>query len=1094
MKGKIYPRSYRDFMRARRPELYSDTVQVEVSEMDRRQFEFHLASLTSRKEETPFENFARVLAERELCPNLLPQTGPTGGGDSKVDTETYPVARAIANLWYEGLPEATGLERWAFAVSAKAKWKPKLDSDVAKIVATARPYSLVYFITNQAVRDKDRAETQEALKDKYGIEVRIMDRTWIVDRVVTHKRWDIVSETLQFELSTRLAVKHGPLDVARMRELDELDIRIEAAAQTGATLEVVEEALQAALLSRGLERSRVEVDGRFLRAERLAREAGSLRQVNRIWYQQAWTAIWWYDDATYATRIYENLAAQVLPSDWVWDIEPLVNLWLALQSSPLFDQSGTLALRQALDRHASDRSRATSSLWARTLLLFMEFVAVGQSGADPSSTLRGMRQNLSEVRRLLEFPVDTLVRFARNISEVIADSPSLDELMEAIIELEQARNGARSAGELHLQRGMRKLDLQKPYDAINNLAKAQFLLAQEETRDEFIAATVGTGLAFESAGLLYAARGTLVGALDRCLYTHFKLGAADKRALPIVKKLIWVEMQLGRVPYVLAWLSLIPAIHAALSIKEEKRQEFESELQAIDTVLGIILLRTSKADWHHLVRLPDVLSHHGLELSRSAALFMLGQEELVKREYQTADADLQEFYSSWVHTSAAEDLPLEPIWHIGTAIYKTVLLGCHLSISVRGPALSAMLAESFLGFFESFYSTAIQSPGLVSPRSELHIEVMQAEVAKPPFQIEISEDDCGETRLIVKHPVLAPAQLLDNGFSEAMMLLFAHLTYEMQLERQKDALEEMFSKHRAQDRAYQVATSIIPLTNLFGDSPKYRAEDWVGDPMLVEYEMIRESTWSPAVGSPHPTFSPTDEKLNMELGEPPKELFGADAIKHKELQVMSPINMPLWDKARWRGVGSGTLGILGAPPLLMLAFTNIDAGRKIFRGWRKRVGGRDKEGWIGLTIIRGINRDSPLDYRIAIGIGERYVGRQTRPAQRFLMVHRMHDMHPDTSKNLDLILEGYARTTAVLIVPCEFQASRPGVSITREDLQHAIELRNLDVVDAWDVGVHSHILAAMQGISDPLVPPDVRDPPYFAALERMRELKASRNG
>jgi hypothetical protein len=71
--------SYREFMRARRPELYSDSLNVEESEMDRRQFEFHLHSLTSRKEETAFENFARALSEKDLCPNLIPQTGPTGG-------------------------------------------------------------------------------------------------------------------------------------------------------------------------------------------------------------------------------------------------------------------------------------------------------------------------------------------------------------------------------------------------------------------------------------------------------------------------------------------------------------------------------------------------------------------------------------------------------------------------------------------------------------------------------------------------------------------------------------------------------------------------------------------------------------------------------------------------------------------------------------------------------------------------------------------------------------------------------------------------------------------------------------------------------
>jgi hypothetical protein len=35
-----------------------------------------LDTLTSRSQETIFENFARRLAQCEVCPNLLPHTGP----------------------------------------------------------------------------------------------------------------------------------------------------------------------------------------------------------------------------------------------------------------------------------------------------------------------------------------------------------------------------------------------------------------------------------------------------------------------------------------------------------------------------------------------------------------------------------------------------------------------------------------------------------------------------------------------------------------------------------------------------------------------------------------------------------------------------------------------------------------------------------------------------------------------------------------------------------------------------------------------------------------------------------------------------------
>ena len=137
-----------DLMRARHPDLFSDTIVDEVERLSKPVFEYHLDSLTSRKQEYEFEYFCRKLAEKEICPNLRPQTGPTGGGDSKVDTETYPVAEEIALRWWSGSP-AAGAERWAFAFSAKKAWKPKVVSDLKSILSTGRGYTVIYFFSNQ---------------------------------------------------------------------------------------------------------------------------------------------------------------------------------------------------------------------------------------------------------------------------------------------------------------------------------------------------------------------------------------------------------------------------------------------------------------------------------------------------------------------------------------------------------------------------------------------------------------------------------------------------------------------------------------------------------------------------------------------------------------------------------------------------------------------------------------------------------------------------------------------------------------------------------------------------------------------------------
>src|SRR3990167_3084332 len=99
----------KDFLRARRPEQFSDSVKLHESAIDRSMLEYHFESLNNRSQELQFETFVRKLCEREICPNLVPQTGPTAGGDGKTDTETYPVANQIAFFW--GLNDAPAEKR-----------------------------------------------------------------------------------------------------------------------------------------------------------------------------------------------------------------------------------------------------------------------------------------------------------------------------------------------------------------------------------------------------------------------------------------------------------------------------------------------------------------------------------------------------------------------------------------------------------------------------------------------------------------------------------------------------------------------------------------------------------------------------------------------------------------------------------------------------------------------------------------------------------------------------------------------------------------------------------------------------------------------
>jgi hypothetical protein len=277
-----------EYMRGRRPYLFSDSEFVSAPRLTRELLDHNLETLTNRKEENEFEHLCRRLAEKEICLNLRPQTGPTGGGDSKVDSETYPVSTQIAQGWYEG-DEAAAQEMWAFAFSAKKDWRAKVRSDVKSIKSTGRPYRRIYFITNQYVRDKLRAQIEAELTNLAGCPVHIFDRTWILECVFNHDRVALAVETLGLD-STYMQTGRmpGPGDVRREAELAELDRQIaDAERYRGVEYQLAQDCLESALLARGLERPRTEVDGRFARAERVARGINYTPQRLRIAYDKA---------------------------------------------------------------------------------------------------------------------------------------------------------------------------------------------------------------------------------------------------------------------------------------------------------------------------------------------------------------------------------------------------------------------------------------------------------------------------------------------------------------------------------------------------------------------------------------------------------------------------------------------------------------------------------------------------------------------------------------------------------------------------------------------------------------------------------------
>jgi hypothetical protein len=518
----------REMMRETRPYLFSDSEIDQSHSLPRATFEYHLDTLTARKQEYEFEDFCRKLAEKELCPNLTIQTGPTGGGDSKADAETYPVAPEIAERCWIGSPAAAS-EQWAFAFSAKKDWKPKLKSDVKKLVETGRSYAVIYFVTNQFASDKDKSNLQDSLSKLHSCRVVILDRAWITEKVYANGHLSMAIDALAIEGAQAEAIrKFGPKDAARSTELTELDKQIaDTNRYLNARFQLASDCLHSAILARGLERPRDEVEARFQQAIRIADELGRTQQAMRIRYTFAWTVFWWFEDLPKFVSLYDEVETRLLDSTQTSEVQHLYTLWSLTAAS---ERNGRLApevakteqrrqtLLSILEPLAQESARPNNALEAQTYLAMIHMHSVMHTDTDEDLTAcwRDFGRILDASKPLGTYPVEMLESVLGELGAVV-DSPEFDALYENLVEVIRQRRSDGSAGEAHLKRAFQKLELDNPYEAIRWFGRAEELLIKREYQDELIEALLGSSQAYGTVGLLWAARNRALAALVHTL-------------------------------------------------------------------------------------------------------------------------------------------------------------------------------------------------------------------------------------------------------------------------------------------------------------------------------------------------------------------------------------------------------------------------------------------------------------------------------------------------------------------------------------------------------------------------------------------------
>ena len=314
------------YYRDRHPEQFSDSKRECC--LTKEVFEFQLSKLSADMKQDEFENFTRQLVCRLITPNLIPQTGPVGGGDGKTDIETHTVSDDISVHWYVPGGGCRDGEKWALAVSCKSNWKEKVKHDVKSIIEAGRGFTKILFFTNQLVRSKEKADLYENFRTLYDIEVEIYDQKWYVQSVFDNKCEDVVVSALNLSASLSPRIIEGPNDRNRKELIKKIEDNLLAEGnEFGLDSKYVEDLIESAKLSRYIEDAPYVIRGKFERALSEAKAHGLAQQEYEIIYQMGWTEFYWFQspDGMYAR--YSTLKDMVAEEVNVPRLEKLYNLF-----------------------------------------------------------------------------------------------------------------------------------------------------------------------------------------------------------------------------------------------------------------------------------------------------------------------------------------------------------------------------------------------------------------------------------------------------------------------------------------------------------------------------------------------------------------------------------------------------------------------------------------------------------------------------------------------------------------------------------------------------------------------------------------------
>ncbi len=1062
---KISPR---EFLKERRPERFSDSEIIESGSFDRSVFEYQLSIINKKSLELQFETFAKKLCEKIICPNLLEQTGPVAGGDGKVDTQNFPVSEQNKLLWYVGVNDNSHKDRWAFAVSTKEKWKGKCQSDIKKIKETNRDYKKAFFVTNQYIKSNIRSDVEDGLSKEFSIDVRILDASWIIDQIFLHDLKNLAIEELNIQTQWKKNKNTGSGDYEKELNLKEINKKIkEDIDPSNIKQHQLDWLLEAAVLSKELDCSEIDVTGLFQRAIIAAEKFGNDMKIFDARYQFAWSCFFWfenYDSFHDELRKCIDLAKKIEQSSYWGDVITLFFLVVSnVRRSIERPEDNLQEVKEIIIPelyHLSQGIDRPSNATMCDLYLKMLDLSLMENANEADFIFNDMSEIISNGIRFIGFPLDKAYDFICSVEEVFGEAESYESLLDTITGIKSDRYKSASSARLLLKRAEKNLLKEKPYQAINLVGKSLVRLNTQETKSEFYAGLNIMGEALKVVGMYWASRSAFLWSASLAADEYWRQGETFPGQVNSSIRMAQIELLLGRLEHSFTWLKLAYSINEYL---QESSIE-ENAIMGYEAFFTQRVLNTPIADLPALTSIPDVLEKFQMHFGRIVTLYALGYEDMITEEAELKiDGD---FIDGLINIRDA-NLGLKALGFVYSSEkschIKSSFLGCVVNIysPYRSPLVE--LSETIAASVENLFSVLIlESISVYEPEVEISINCDDEDDFEISHEVRTTEDKLEFTIYCSgfnSERITPDEQDTIRGWLKIFLAeMFSFVIRGNDINK---IIDRVFIENEGLSRSISFGFSFIGLSNVIGDGALGKILGFYEDFNISEYEVIRSKPWD--FDFPRPLPYPNKN------GEIIKE-----KISHKDVSLKGLIKPRLWDMAIWKGnfycmSGSGS-------PIMSLMFENFEPANKIFQGFVKNIGKEDNENRIRVTIIKGVNKEHPLDYRVCIG--ENIDADQSDCIQ---LINRVHTMNPSTDENLARFLYEFKKFGKFTLSFGDVSKSSLNDISDIED--RGIMITNLNLRNAWDIGVNDIDSLGILSDDDPYIPEHIATPPVLDVLK-----------